>query len=56
MTVKELVSILEQCDQTLMVRVETGEDPNMWVHGVEQHNTGQSGYELNGEVVLIIGE
>lgn len=56
MTVEMLIEQLKQCPQDLDVRVETGTDENQWVYGLEVHHTGSSGYELNGEVVLSIGE
>lgn len=56
MVVSDLVKQLKQLPQDLDVRVETGTSENQWVRDVEVHQTGLSGYELNGEVVLRIGE
>ena len=61
MTVKELIEALSKVPQDLMVRAEAevtvaDDTTNYWVQGLEVHETGSSGYELNGEVVLIIGE
>lgn len=61
MTVQELINKLNTIeDKDLLVRVlennPNNPDLNMenyWLHEIEVHNTGQSGYELNGEVTLI---
>ena len=56
LTVATLIEILNLVeDKTLPIRVQsenpTDED-NQWVDGVELHNTGESGYEVEGEVTL----
>lgn len=61
MTVEELIKALSKVPQDLMVRAEAevtiaDDTTNYWVQGLEVHPTGSSGYELNGEVVLSIGE
>ena len=61
MTVQELINKLNTIkDKDLLVRVlennPNNPDLNMenyWLHSNEVSNTGQSGYELNGEVILI---
>ncbi len=61
MTVQELINKLNTIqDKDLFVRVleNNTENPNLnmenyWVHSIEVANAGQSGYELNGEVILI---
>jgi len=72
MIVKELIKALEKCPQDLPIRVvesplslftpETppNEDdsysPNMWVYDTELYNTGESGYEVSGEIILLTSE
>ena len=68
MMVKELIKLLKQLPkdcQELDVRVfydckeeELGDNynTNFWVDKIEVHATGSSGYELNGEVLLIGSE
>ena len=61
MTVQELINKLNAIeDKYLLVRVlennPNNPDLNMenyWLHEIEVYDTGQSGYELNGEVTLI---
>ena len=61
MQVKDLIKKLQAIpNQELDVRVpiiedvEGGDLENLWVEGVEYSDKGQSGYELEGEVRLII--
>tara|TARA_B100001989_G_scaffold11668_1_gene7417 strand:- start:17327 stop:17521 length:195 start_codon:yes stop_codon:yes gene_type:complete len=61
MTVQELIDKLNTIqDKNLFVRVleNNPNNPNLnmenyWVHSIEVINKGRSGYELNGEVILI---
>ena len=59
MTVQELINKLNTIeDKNLLVRVVQDDSytditENFWVADIEVANTGQSGYELNGEVILI---
>jgi len=61
MTVQELIDELNAIeDKDLLVRVlennPNNPDLNMenyWLYELEVYDTGQSGYELNGEVLLI---
>jgi len=61
MTVQELINELNNIeDKSLDVRVLenniTNPNYNMenyWINRIEVANTGQSGYELHGEVILI---
>jgi hypothetical protein len=61
MTVQELINELNNIkDKSLDVRVlENNIDnsnynmENYWINRIEVANTGQSGYELHGEVILI---
>lgn len=57
MKVRELIAELMQIeDQDLPIRIYNtdGEDEeNDWVVSVEHNNTGQSGYEVSGEVILV---
>ena len=61
MTVQELINKLNAIeDKDLLVRVlennPNNPDLNMenyWLYELEVYDTGQSGYELNGEVLLI---
>ena len=56
MTVDELIKELQKIeDKTLDVRLEDDET-NKWVERVEAHYQGGSGYELQGEVILIASE
>ena len=64
MNVSELIKVLNDIeDKTLPVRVlEDNPDNtnynevNYWLDDIDVANKGQSGYELNGEVVLRGGE
>lgn len=68
MIVRDLIKLLKQLPkdcQELDVRVfynckeeDLGDNyhTNFWVDGIEVHSTGSSGYELNGEVILIGSE
>tara|TARA_R100001129_G_C5233667_1_gene223324 strand:- start:301 stop:474 length:174 start_codon:yes stop_codon:yes gene_type:complete len=57
MDVKELIKTLKQYPQDLPVRVQISDsDVNFWVNDTECHDTGNSGYELSGEVILKINE
>ena len=61
MTVIELIDALNNIeDKTLGIRVEIDDNviemlsvANYWVTNVLEHSTGDSGYEVEGEVVLI---
>ena len=57
MTVKELIKKLQQIeDTTLSVRVIEEKDngrPNYWLNNIDISDTGETGYELLGEVRLI---
>jgi len=55
MNVKELIKKLVKVeDKTLPVNVFVDSDPlNNWVCGVEEYEKGSSGYEVEGEVLLI---
>ena len=61
MTVQELINELNNIeDKSLDVRVLenniTNPNYNMenyWINRIEVYNTGQSGYELHGEVILV---
>ena len=64
MNVSELIKVLNNIeDKTLPVRV-LEDNPNnadynlenYWLDKIDVANTGQSGYELSGEVVLRGGE
>ena len=58
MNVKELINHLRNCDPELEVRLviptmeEEGWDENYWVSSLEVHDTGSSGYEFGGEVII----
>ena len=59
-TVKELIELLNECPKDLPVRVvqDTDKDnakdiANYWLADIEWHNTGDSGYEVCGEITLI---
>ena len=65
MNVQQLIEILQSIeDKTLPIRVIEDKDyyengdakPNFWLYSendIELNNTGQSGYEMSGEVRLI---
>ena len=52
MKVKELIKKLKDCDQELEVRLEVDCVENFWLLYVEEKETGLSGYEEAGEVIL----
>tara|TARA_R110000787_G_scaffold44300_2_gene108798 strand:- start:3503 stop:3748 length:246 start_codon:yes stop_codon:yes gene_type:complete len=54
MKVKELIEKLKKLPQDLPVRTENKDfkGENEWVDNVEYSETGQSGYEIEGEVRL----
>ena len=58
MNVKELISKLKECPQDLPVLMVVddlnGGEDNHFVAIVEVSETGQSGYEIGGEVRLLI--
>jgi hypothetical protein len=59
MTVKELILELEKCDPELQVntcQTDAIDPTNYWVTEIEEYPTGSSGYEMNGEVLLITQE
>jgi hypothetical protein len=57
MKVSELINELIKLNPRLDVRVEAGgNSSSQWVASVEEHNTGSSGYELQGEVIINVSE
>ena len=57
-TVKELIKLLKECPKDLPVRLvqdtdNTEDMANYWLTDIEWHNTGDSGYEVCGEITLI---
>ena len=56
--VKELIKLLEECPQDLPVRLCIEYDRRRelgwegWLDAVETNNTGDSGYEISGEIRL----
>lgn len=59
MKVKELIKKLQECDPELEVNTfnENSDDPtNYWVVDIEEYPKGSSGYEEDGEVLLITQE
>lgn len=57
MNVKQLIKELQKLDQSLGVRVQQQDDPtNYWITDLEQFETGSSGYELHGEVIINVSE
>jgi len=61
MDVQELINLLLQIeDKTLPVRLITtfnkDDDPNMWLNDLEVFGKGHSGYEVEGEVLLLGSE
>jgi hypothetical protein len=59
MNVGELMKKLEKLPQDLdirMVDIDNEDETNLWVVDIEVSNKGESGYELNGEVRLIVSE
>ncbi len=56
MTVQALIdALLKVNDKSLDVSVAT-ENENLWVHDVSVHDTGTSGYEEFGTVILEVSE
>lgn len=62
MNVQELIDYLNKVDdKSLPIRLllvditEYDEFENYWLKHSEIHNTGDSGYEISGEVILIGG-
>ena len=58
MRVDTLIKILNQVkDKSLLVRVVTNNGEvdlsNYWINNIEVHKKNNSGYEQNGEVILI---
>jgi len=57
MTVKELIEELQNIeDKALSVRVIEEKDngcPNYWLNSIDISDTGETGYEIHGEVRLI---
>jgi hypothetical protein len=57
MTVQELITELMQIgDKDLPIRIhntDAEDEENDWVVSIEYNNTGQSGYEVSGEVILL---
>ena len=57
MDVKELISMLKDCPDYLPVRLlikgAEDDDENKWLTKLEFSGTGESGYEVCGEVRLI---
>ena len=62
MTNKDLIAKLQQLPPDLGVRVVVStpeyieEEVNLWVYHVEHSNTGDSGYEVEGEIRLLTSE
>ena len=56
MKVSELIKQLEKCPKDLIILVaiddQNGEIDNYFVRSVELSKTGESGYEIGGEVIL----
>ena len=56
--VRELIKLLKECPQDLPVRLCIEDDRSShlgwegWLSIIETHNTGDSGYEVYGEVIL----
>tara|TARA_Y100000593_G_C4292382_1_gene328926 strand:+ start:1270 stop:1428 length:159 start_codon:yes stop_codon:yes gene_type:complete len=50
MKVKDLIEVLQKCPQDLPIKVN-----DCWLSKLELSNTGDSGYEIRGEVRLIGG-
>ncbi len=55
MNVKELIQELKKLPQDLPIRTDNRypEGENEWIDGVECSRTGESGYEIEGEVRLL---
>tara|TARA_R100001244_G_scaffold25149_2_gene25756 strand:+ start:216 stop:407 length:192 start_codon:yes stop_codon:yes gene_type:complete len=63
MKVKELIEKLQQTDSELEVNTwrnqfspEEYDATNYWVYGIQEHKKGSSGYEEEGEVLLLTSE
>ena len=58
MSVAELIKQLEKLPQDLPLRVvdESNDEENFWVYGIDFSNTGEQGYEISGEVRLLVSE
>jgi hypothetical protein len=61
LTVAELIKTLKQVkDKNLLINCivedSNGNYSNNWVTEVEEHSTGKSGYEIEGEISLITSE
>lgn len=58
MSVAELIKHLEKLPQDLPLRVvdESNDEENLWVYGINFSNTGDQGYEISGEVRLLVSE
>ena len=64
MTVAKLISELQKIeDKTLPIRIVSdnsgieeldNDEQNLWVDGLEASHTGASGYEISGEIRLIV--
>ena len=48
MNVKELIILLKQCPKDLPIICN-----DLWVQGIEYSETGDSGYEISGEIRII---
>tara|TARA_R100000479_G_scaffold28620_1_gene11023 strand:+ start:248 stop:427 length:180 start_codon:yes stop_codon:yes gene_type:complete len=56
MNVRELIEKLQKAPQDLPIRVELIDEnieDNAWVYDLQVCQTGQSGYEVSGEVIII---
>jgi hypothetical protein len=58
MNVAELIKQLEKLPQDLPLRMvdESNDEENLWVYGVNFSITGDRGYEISGEVRLLVSE
>lgn len=58
MKVRDLIEVLRQLPEDYDVRLiaDSDDDANIWLHSVECHAQGNSGYELHGEVILLGSE
>ena len=59
MNVQELIEKLKKLPQDLPIRVEPIDEDvedNAWVFDIQVCETGQSGYEVSGEVILLTSE
>ena len=56
MNARELIEKLQKAPQDLPIRVELIDEnieDNAWVYDLQVCQTGQSGYEVSGEVIII---